>query len=1071
MALDIITSDLVIDESLGTGSDAAKTDDDFSGAVPAALAALGTPLEVAFQANFLTVTSAANEAVTGVKLAAPGGGDIPVDGILTTLETIDGELITLFQGPGGVVEGRTADGDLAIAIQLVNNKDLYVAQYIALKHPDTTSPDDQLDLAGFISASVTSVQTNTFTGQNAPNGAGQYYLLSPAIGGSSQLLVTGFAPNKDGVIVNATPNVSDQGFGINNQSINPKEILQVDFVTGGTPGIGSGSQIAYGSHIDGITTAGFTVNQITPSAPDKRVDFTIQALDVTGNEQGSDYFDGSPTTARTIDSLTINQNGAIFVFTTNTTQGGITVSGLGTTTVTVLNVDNVAVVDFTTGAQFDRMLIKGIDANEGMDVTEVHFKKTIANAHNEDVGAAINFDDDGPKIDLTGKVAKLIVDESEIANIGSAPDADGAKAVQDFADAFTASYGADGSGGLTYKLEVTDGADSGLVDTASGKAVLLYKDATGGIVGKTSGGDVVFTLTLSGSSVTLEQLRAVRHTDTTDHDDQVTLLESDLVRLVATAKDSEGDEATTALGIGRHLFFEDDGPSIVVTSGKVQLETDESYLATGSAGADLTQTKVTASYAVLFQAAYGSDGAGKVTGFTLGIKEGVTDSGLTACINGADEKILLSKDGDGNIIGTSETSNTAVFKISVDGDGNVTLEQFAAIHHGNPGTTTDDAVSLADDLITLSAQASDKEGDLGDAATANIGGTFVFHDDVSTIGADDAATVSFTAGQSVKGSTGGVAGADTAKVALTSYADLAGFFAEKVGNTVTYYKGTDKTGEKWFQFTVDNDGNYTFDVLKTGLSEGEGVDFARIKGGKPVETLTVSTKFDHAQITFDGRIFTPGTNVKFFDQFVNSTTKNVDDINSDNLGFGIMGANANQASQINNNEAFVAKIGENADFFQFDIQGVGNNANGVHIDYALIKDNNNNGVYDDGDTLVQNVTDKRYDVKSGSATTTVKLDPAQDFDLVYMRFHFEADDLQNGVNLNKTQLKQAVDNAGIRLQNFAVKTIDTIPEYDFDFGMTRTDHDGDATRVMHTKIHVDPDVLPSVTPVNADFIL
>ena len=581
----------------------------------------------------------------------------------------------------------------------------------------------------------------------------------------------------------------------------------------------------------------------------------------------------------------------------------------------------------------------------------------------------------------------------------------------------------------------------------------------------------MFTLTLSGSSVSLEQLRAVEHPDTTDPDDQVTLSEADLIRLVATAKDSEGDEASATLGIGQSLIFEDDGPSISVTDGTVKLETDESYLAIGSAGADLTQTKVTASYAVLFQAAYGSDGASGLTAFTLGIKDGVTDSGLTAHINGTDEKILLSKDTDGNIIGTTETSNTTVFKISVDGDGDVTLEQLAAIHHGSPGTATDDAVSLANDLITLSARASDKEGDISEAATANIGSTFVFHDDTSTIGADDAATVSFTAGQSVVGTTGGVAGADTAKVALTSYTDLAGFFEEKVGNTVTYYKGTNNTGERWFQFTVDDDGNYTFDVLKTGLAEGESVDFASIKGGKPVETLTASTTFDNAEITFDGRIYTPGVSGSFYDKFVNSTTKNVDDINPDNLGFGIMGANQNQASQINNNEAFIAKIGENADFFQFDIQGIGNNANGVHLDYALIKDNNNNGIFDAGDTLVQSVTNERYEVRSGAATTTVKIDPAQDFDLVYMRFHFEKDDLQNGANLTKTQVTQAVDNAGIRVQNFAVKTIDTIPEYDLDFGMTRTDHDGDATTEMHASIHIDPDVLPSATSVNTDFII
>jgi len=1073
MALDIITSDLIIDESIGAGSDTAKTDDDFSGTVPPALTALGTPLEVAFQANFLTVSSGPGETVTSVVLSAPGGGPIPAGGVPTTLKTVDGELITLYQGAGGVVEGRTADNDLAFAILLVDNKDLYVAQYIALEHPDTTDPDDRIDLTGFISASVTATQPVTFSQlQDAASGSEHWYILDADAAGGGQLLVSSYAA--DGA--RSTVNVSQQGIGVASQSVAPGRALQIDIINGGIQGSGdySATNPDYGAHTENVSRAGFTISQTNPTG--EVVDLTISAYNESGNDEGTAFANDTLGTPVNITGLIFLQGTAVL------TAGQVAALGitfnLNGDIATVFNVPKGITIDFTTaggaGGTFDRFIVKNLEptapsaGGDTFDISEFHYLGEKTNAYNEDVGAAINFDDDGPKIDLSGSAPDLIVDESEIAVIGSAPDADGAKAVQDFASAFTSGYGTDGSGSITYKLAVTDGADSGLLDTASGQAVLLYQDGDSKVVGKTeTGGDVVFTLTLSGSSVTLEQVRAVEHPDTTDSDDQVTLSAADLIKLVATIKDSEGDADSETLNIGQHLVFKDDGPGIGLTSESVTLETDESFLATGSAGADLTKTKVTASYAVLFDATFGSDGPGEVTSFALGIKEGVTDSGLTTCINGTDEKILLSKDTDGNIIGTSETSNTQVFKISVDGDGNVTLQQFAAIHHDDPNAANETA-SFAADLITLSARASDKEGDLSPAATANIGSTFVFHDDAPTIGSDDSATVSFTAGQSVEGTTGGVEGADTATVALTSFTDLDGFFGEQIGNTVSYYKGTDNTGEKWFEFTVDEDGNYTFDVLKTGLPEGESLDFARIKGGKPVETLNVSTEFDHAQITFDGRIYTSSVTGSFFDKFVNSTTKNVDDINPDNLGFGIMGSAANQASQINNDEAFIAKIGENADFFQFDIQGIGNNAKGVHLDYALIKDNNNNGVYDSGDTLIQNVLNERYEVKSGSATTTVTLDAAQDFDLVYVRFHFETDDLQNGANLNKTQLKQAVDNAGIRVQNFAVKTMDTIPEFDFDFGMKRTDCDDDATTTMHARIHVDPDVQPVANPVNAD---
>ncbi|HEY4591718.1 MAG TPA: hypothetical protein VIJ61_04880, partial [Thermoanaerobaculia bacterium] len=54
-----------------------------------------------------------------------------------------------------------------------------------------------------------------------------FYLINSPTDASKQLLVTGFLGAN-----NAQANVSTQGFGVNNQSINPTETLQTDFVTG-----------------------------------------------------------------------------------------------------------------------------------------------------------------------------------------------------------------------------------------------------------------------------------------------------------------------------------------------------------------------------------------------------------------------------------------------------------------------------------------------------------------------------------------------------------------------------------------------------------------------------------------------------------------------------------------------------------------------------------------------------------------------------------------------------------------------------------------------------------------------
>ena len=100
-------------------------------------------------------------------------------------------------------------------------------------------------------------------------------MINSSTDASKQLLVTGFVGT-----ANATANVSTQGFGVDNQSINPTETLQVDFVTGGNLAAGSAAQIQYGSHLETITQAGFTINQITPSNPNLRVDIKISAFNV-----------------------------------------------------------------------------------------------------------------------------------------------------------------------------------------------------------------------------------------------------------------------------------------------------------------------------------------------------------------------------------------------------------------------------------------------------------------------------------------------------------------------------------------------------------------------------------------------------------------------------------------------------------------------------------------------------------------------------------------------------------------------------------------------------------------------
>ncbi|TGU86992.1 hypothetical protein EN794_053035, partial [Mesorhizobium sp. M00.F.Ca.ET.151.01.1.1] len=611
MALDILTQDIIIDETTGL------QDNDINPAVAPYstnvtlqyLETLGSPLETAFQANFVQATASAGETINSLILTQDASGTqfSTTVGVNSGIQTVDGNYIWLFQDPthANVVIGvigtsdsnaapSDASGPLAFSFGLDGSgtsADLYLVQYVPLFNPNASNPDDRIDLGDKVFASVSGTTVIGFTGANAAPGNHDFYVINSPDDTSKQVLVTAFVGT-----ANATANVSTQGFGVANQSIDPTDTLQIDFVTGGNLAGGTGSQIQYASHLDNITQAGFTINQITPSSPTLRVDITIKAFDNAGNEQGSDFFDGTATNSVDITSIKLTgQSGYAGTIIADgdyvTGSGTIHVSGLDGTgnAVTITGLDNVTTVDITTASQMDRLTITGVDANEGCDITEVHFKSETPNAYTEQVGQFIHFDDDGPSISTTGVEPTLTVDETDLTTDAHAA----------FATNFSFGYGADGAGTLTYALSIT-GTASGLVDTATNEAVVLSVTAGGVVEGRTSSThDLVFTVSVDGSgNVTLDQLRAVVHPNTGDPNDNQTLASDDLIKLTATITDKDGDHASAFLNIGQNLNFHDDGPSISTTGVEPTLTVDET---------DLT-TDAHAAFATNFSFGYGADG-------------------------------------------------------------------------------------------------------------------------------------------------------------------------------------------------------------------------------------------------------------------------------------------------------------------------------------------------------------------------------------------------------------------------------------------------------------------------------
>jgi len=353
--------------------------------------------------------------------------------------------------------------------------------------------------------------------------------------------------------------------------------------------------------------------------------------------------------------------------------------------------------------------------DENNDVFTINYSVTDQDGDSAPGSFNINVDDDTPTVSLVGEgEPQLTVDETNLA----------VNDTQSFASKFAVSFGADGpaaSNPLVYTLGINaPGADSGLIDVATGQHVLLSINGSGVVEGRTAiSGDLVFTVSVDGSgNVTLDQIRALTHPDSSNPNDNVTLSADNLVTLTATATDHDGDTASQTLNIGTNLNFHDDGPSISGSTDQPTLTVDETVLATNAS----------ASFAGVFTSSFGADGAGTIT-YALGISAPGADSGLIDTLSG--QHVLLSVNG-GVVEGRTAIGGDLVFTVSVDAGGNVTLDQIRAVVHPDASNPDDSVTLSADSLVSLTATVTDRDGD-HQSATLNIGQNLNFEDDGPSI--------------------------------------------------------------------------------------------------------------------------------------------------------------------------------------------------------------------------------------------------------------------------------------------------------------------------------------------------
>ncbi|MHC2816877.1 T1SS-143 domain-containing protein [Bradyrhizobium huanghuaihaiense] len=344
-------------------------------------------------------------------------------------------------------------------------------------------------------------------------------------------------------------------------------------------------------------------------------------------------------------------------------------------------------------------------------------------------------------------VPNLIVDESNLT--AATNDIDGSihngnnTASAFFGGFFQSVSGADGVADsehpISYALSIDVSKSSGVVDAQTSEAVVLVMNGTT-VEGHTAASNLlVFTLSVdSVGTVTFTDYRAVKEADGTSPDGNEGIsLASGAVTLTGTITDNDGDTATAGIDLGPQVTFLDDGPSIhVVVDGEERtlpnLIVDESNLTAATNGIDGSihngNNTASASFGSVFAAVTGADGVADPQhpiSYALSIDTSKPTGLVDAQTN---EDVVLVMNGT-TVEGHTASSDLLVFTLSVDNNGVVTFTDDRAVKEAD-GTNpdTNEGISLASGVVTLTATIIDNDGDSADTSI-DLGKQVTFLDD------------------------------------------------------------------------------------------------------------------------------------------------------------------------------------------------------------------------------------------------------------------------------------------------------------------------------------------------------
>lgn len=610
-----ITSNLNYDEALGFNSTDVDSDTDSN------VSSLSTDLASAISSlslnyytaptNFpqyaeMTNFATTNQSVTSYFLASDSSGDAfsTTTGVGTTLMVGSNEIFLYATSDPNVVVGRVgsgttanASGSVALVIALggsVSSPELGVAVYAPIVQSGTNLVDDAdtLNLSNLIylgSHFTTSTETDFDSFKGVPSGSDAFAMILPDTANVMQLLVTGLTGStEEPITISQDANAGSIGGGGGGQHVGPGNSIRIDTITGGdfskadtASEDNNFANISYSHHQESFQ-ASFQLVQVNPGTAGTATSLDIFAYDTSTNAQGTSFVTDALANEGT--AVTINPAN-VHIYNASGTEitpaaGQITQNGAGVL-ITGLQFDYT--VKFSTpGSQFDRFIVtnaqptKGAGSNVTFDIGHIHVSTlTIGSGtDNTELGSHLIFEDGGPSVALTSaQIPTVTVDETTLGVAGEAS--------KDFSGLFNPSYGPDGAGSLAYALGVSSsGANSGLVDTATGHGIFLYVDtSTGDVVGLVgsstttadpSGAEDFRISVDSTGNVTFEQSHAVVHSDPNASNESASMSSASLVTLTAMVSDSEGDTASSqAVNIGTSFSILDDEPRSLGTGSNV----------------------------------------------------------------------------------------------------------------------------------------------------------------------------------------------------------------------------------------------------------------------------------------------------------------------------------------------------------------------------------------------------------------------------------------------------------------------------------------------------------------------